>query len=302
MAKLERQFAGRPLIIETGKMARQADGSCTLQFGETVVLCAATAQDNPTHLPFFPLTVEYRERTYAAGKFPGGFIKREGRPSDKEILAARLTDRPLRPLFPEGFANETQLFITVVSADQQNDADVLAVTGASMALALSRIPFAEPVACVRIGRIQGHWVLNPTFEQLGYSTLDIVVAGTESAITMVEGGASEVSEDEIADALVAAHAGIRELIGIQREVVEMAGKPETMQWTPKEVSADIRSRVEALAAERVSQALRVSDKHERANALSTAKSETIAALAAEFPDSDKDVGSVFKVLETRTMR
>ena len=302
MAKLERQFAGRPLIIETGKMARQADGSCTLQFGETMVLCAATAQDNPTHLPFFPLTVEYRERTYAAGKFPGGFIKREGRPSDKEILAARLTDRPLRPLFPEGFANEVQIFVTVVSADQQNDADVLAVTGASMALALSRIPFAEPVACVRIGRIQGHWVLNPTFEQLAYSSLDVIVAGTESAITMVEGGANEVSEDEIADALVAAHAGIRELIGIQRELVAMIDKPATMQWTPKAVGADLRTRVESLAAERVSQAMRIADKHGRAEALSTARAEIAAALAEEFPEGEKDIGSVFKDVEKRTMR
>ena len=154
MAKLVRQFAGRPLTIETGKMARQADGSCTVTFGETMVLCAATAQDNPTHLPFFPLTVEYRERTYAAGKFPGGFIKREGRPSDKEILSARLVDRPLRPLFPDAFANETQIFVTVVSADQENDADVLGITGASMALMLSRIPFAGPIAAVRIGQIQ----------------------------------------------------------------------------------------------------------------------------------------------------
>ena len=209
MAKLERQFAGRPITFETGKIARQADGSCTLQFGDTMVLCAVTAQDNPTHLPFFPLTVEYRERTYAAGKFPGGFIKREGRPSDKEILAARLTDRPLRPLFPEGFANEVQVFVTVVSADQENDADVLAVTGASMALGLSRIPFAGLVAAVRIGRIQGQWVLNPTFAQLEYSDLDIIVAGSADAITMVEGGALEVSEDEIADGLVVAHAGIR---------------------------------------------------------------------------------------------
>src|SRR5688572_13155330 len=145
MPKLERQFAGRPLIIETGKMARQADGSCTVQFGETMVLCTAVAQDTPTHLPFFPLTIEYRERTYAAGKIPGGFIKREGRPSDKEILSARLIDRPLRPLFPDGFANETQIFIYVISADQENDADVVALTGASLALNMSRIPFAEPV-------------------------------------------------------------------------------------------------------------------------------------------------------------
>jgi polyribonucleotide nucleotidyltransferase len=302
MAKLERQFAGRPLIIETGRMARQADGSCTLQFGETMVLCAATAQDNPTHLPFFPLTVEYRERTYAAGKFPGGFIKREGRPSDKEILAARLTDRPLRPLFPEGFANEVQIFVTVVSADQQNDADVLAVTGASMALALSRIPFAEPVAAVRIGRIQGHWVLNPTFAQLEYSDLDIIVAGSADAITMVEGGALEVSEDEIADGLVVAHAGIRELIALQQELLDMVEVPATMQWTPKEVAPELRARVEEMAGGRVLDALRVAGKHERADALAAVKGEINTGLAGEFEGAEKEIGSVFKELEKRAMR
>src|SRR5215211_7303620 len=202
MARIEKNFAGRRLIVETGKMARQANGSCTIQFGETMVLCTAVAQDNPTSLPFFPLTVEYRERTYAAGKIPGGYIKREGRPSDKEILSARLVDRPLRPLFPDGFANETQIFVTVVSADQENDADVIALTGASFALNASRIPFAETVAAVRIGRIQGQWVLNPTFQQLEYSDLDIVVSGSESAITMVEGGALEVPEEEIAEGLL----------------------------------------------------------------------------------------------------
>ena len=302
MAKLERQFAGRPITFETGKIARQADGSCTLQFGDTMVLCAVTAQDNPTHLPFFPLTVEYRERTYAAGKFPGGFIKREGRPSDKEILAARLTDRPLRPLFPEGFANEVQVFVTVVSADQENDADVLAVTGASMALGLSRIPFAGLVAAVRIGRIQGQWVLNPTFAQLEYSDLDIIVSGSADAITMVEGGALEVSEDEIADGLVVAHAGIRELIGLQQELLDMVEVPATMQWTPKEVAPELRARVEELAGGRVLDALRVAGKHERADALAAVKGEINTGLAAEFEGAEKEIGSVFKELEKRAMR
>src|ERR1041384_8039850 len=239
-AKLVRQFAGRPLTIETGKMARQADGSCTLMFGETMVLCAATAQDNATHLPFFPLTVEYRERYYAAGKFPGGFIKREGRPSDKEILSARLIDRPLRPLFPDGFFHETQVFVYVISADQENDADVMALTGASLALNMSRIPFPEPVAAVRIGRIQGQWVLNPTFQQLEYSDLDIIVAGSEDAIMMVEGGALEVPEEEIAEGLQVAHVGIKELIGIQKELLGQLDVPAKMEWTPKEVAAALR--------------------------------------------------------------
>ncbi|MBV9110081.1 MAG: polyribonucleotide nucleotidyltransferase [Gemmatimonadetes bacterium] len=302
MAKLVRQFAGRPLTIETGKMARQADGSCTVMFGETMVLCAATAQDNPTHLPFFPLTVEYRERTYAAGKFPGGFIKREGRPSDKEILSARLVDRPLRPLFPDGFANETQIFVTVVSADQENDADVLGITGASMALMLSRIPFAGPIAAVRVGRIQGQWVLNPTFQQLEYSDVDIIVAGSDDAIMMVEGGALEVSEGDIAEGLVVAHAGIRELIQVQRDVMAEAEVPAPMEWTPKQVDPAFRARVEEIAGSRIGEALRVADKQARNDAVRQVKADVIAALTAEYETADKDAGDVLKDIEKRAMR
>jgi polyribonucleotide nucleotidyltransferase len=302
MAKLVRQFAGRPLTIETGKMARQADGSCTVMFGETMVLCAATAQDNPTHLPFFPLTVEYRERTYAAGKFPGGFIKREGRPSDKEILSARLVDRPLRPLFPDGFANETQIFVTVVSADQENDADVLGITGASMSLMLSRIPFEGPIAAVRIGRIQGQWVLNPTFQQLEYSEVDIIVAGGADAIMMVEGGALEVSEADIAEGLVVAHAGIKELVQIQHDMMAEVEIPAPMEWTPKQVDPAFRARVEEIAGDRVRQALRVADKQERNDAVRQAKADVIAQLSEEHPTADKDTGEVIKDIEKRAMR
>ena len=302
MARLERQFAGRALVIEAGKMARQADGSCTVQFGDTMVLCTATAQDTPTHLPFFPLTIEYRERTYAAGKIPGGFIKREGRPSDKEILSARLIDRPLRPLFPAGFANETQVFVYVVSADQENDADVIALTGASLALNMSRIPFAEPVAAVRIGRIQGQWVLNPTFQQLEYSDLDVIVAGSEDAIMMVEGGALEVPEEEIAEGLMVAHVGIKELVGLQKEVLAQLDAVEKMAWTPREVEATVRERVEGMAADRVREALRIAGKHERNDALRAVRDEIAAALAEEFPESERDVSTVVKDLEKRETR
>ncbi len=303
MAKLERQFAGRTLSIETGRMARQADGACTIQFGETVVLCTAVAQDTPTHLPYFPLTVEYRERTYAAGKIPGGFIKREGRPSDKEILSARLVDRPLRPLFPDGFAHETQIFAYIISADQENDADVLAVTGASLALSMSRIPFRGPVAAVRIGRIQGQWVLNPTFQQLEYSDLDVIVAGSADAILMVEGGALEVAEEDIAEGLLVAHAGIKELVALQNELIaEIGGKAAEMAWTPLEVAPELRARVEELAAERVRQALRVADKQERNAAIEAAKSETALALIEEFAEGEKDVFGVIKDIEKREMR
>jgi polyribonucleotide nucleotidyltransferase len=302
MAKLERQFAGRPLILESGRMARLADGSCTVQFGETVVLCTAVAQDNPTHLPFFPLTVEYKERTYAAGKIPGGFIKREGRPSDKEILCCRLIDRPLRPLFPEGFANETQIIVYVISADQENDADVMALTGASLALNMSRIPFAEPVAAVRIGRIQGQWVLNPTFQQLEYSDLDIIVAGTEDAIQMVEGGALEVPEEEIAEGLLVAHGAIKELIGLQKELLAELDTPEKMEWTPRAVDAALRERVESMIGTRVGEAIVIADKQERTSALKAIRTEISEALAEEFPESDRDVGNVIRDAEKRELR
>jgi polyribonucleotide nucleotidyltransferase len=302
MPKLEKQFAGRPLVIETGRMARQADGSCTVQFGETMVLCTAVAQDSPTHLPFFPLTVEYRERTYAAGKFPGGFIKREGRPSDKEILSARLIDRPLRPLFPEGFAHETQIFVYIISADQENDADVISLTGASLALNMSRIPFAEPVAAVRVGRIQGQWVLNPTFQQLEYSDLDIVVSGSADAITMVEGGSLEVTEEDIAEALAVAHQGIRELIEIQNELLAQIDKPETMAWAAREVDADLRKRVEKDAIKRVKKALRIADKTARYAAMDAIRTEIAEALAVDFPEGAREVTSVVKEIEKREMR
>ena len=302
MAKIERQFAGRPLVIETGKMARQADGSCVVQFGETMVLCTATAQDTPTHLPFFPLTVEYREKTYAAGKIPGGYIKREGRPSDKEILSARLIDRPLRPLFPDGFLHETQIFAYVISADQENDADVIALTGASVALNLSRIPFNEPVAAVRVGRIQGQWVLNPTFQQLDYSDVDIVVAGTEKAITMVEGGALEVPEEEIAEGLLVAHEGIRELVRIQRELIEQVERPPEMEWSPVAADETLRELVTRLASPRVKDAMQVGDKAQRNALLEVIRTEVAAQVALEVPEQEVAVAPLMKEIEKREMR
>src|ERR1700722_6663575 len=174
MHRLEKTFAGRRLVIETGRMAKQAAGSALVQFGETMVLAAVTVSASISSLPFFPLTVEYKERTYAAGKIPGGFIKREGLPQDGEILSARIIDRSIRPLFPEGFKNEVQVFVYVLSADQENDADVLALVATSFALNASKVPFASPIAGVRVGRVQGKWVLNPTFQQLEYTDLDLV--------------------------------------------------------------------------------------------------------------------------------
>src|SRR6266478_5295349 len=207
---VERNFAGRALKLEAGRLAKQAAGSCLLQFGETVVLAAVTVSDNVSTLPFFPLTVEYREKSYAAGKIPGGFLKREGRPSDEEILSARVTDRSVRPLFPEGFKNEIQVFIYVLSADQQNDADVLGVTAASAALEMSKVPWNGPIAAVRVGRVEGAWILNPTFQQLEFSDVDMVVSGSKDSIVMVEGGALELPEkSERAQALAALKATVQ---------------------------------------------------------------------------------------------
>jgi polyribonucleotide nucleotidyltransferase len=301
MQRIEKTFAGRRLIVETGRMARQAHGSCLVQFGETVVLCTATVQDTPTRLPFFPLTIEYRERTYAAGKIPGGFIKREGRPSEGEILSARLIDRPLRPLFPDGFMHETQVFAYVLSADQENDADVLAIFGASAALAMSKIPFETPVAAVRIGRIDGQWMLNPTFQQLEFSDLDIVVAGTERAILMVEGGAIEVSEEEIADGLQVAHRGIQELVAIQQELLAQINVP-SMEWQPVEIPADVRQQVTELAEKRVREALNLKVKAERSQALAALREDVKSVLAEQFPEQEQAISSVLGEVEKKVMR
>ncbi|MFO7259518.1 MAG: polyribonucleotide nucleotidyltransferase [bacterium] len=301
MHRVEETFAGRRLVIETGRVARQAHGACLVQYGETVVLCTAVVNDQPTSLPFFPLTVEYRERSYAAGKIPGGFIKREGRPSEKEILSARQIDRPIRPLFPDGFMHEVQVFVYVLSADQENDADVLGLLGTSVALNMSKIPFAGPVAAVRIGRIQGQWVLNPTFQQLEFSDVDIVVAGTEKAITMVEGGAIEVPEEEIAEGLLVAHKGIRELIRIQQKLLPEVSVPK-MEWKPLEVPEEVRRRVEELARNRIAESLNLREKAERNQALAALREDVLAALAEEFPGQEQAVDAVLSEIEKETMR
>src|SRR5689334_13646401 len=250
----ERNFAGRTLKLEAGRLAKQAAGSCLLQFGETVVLATVTVSDNVSTLPFFPLTVEYREKAYAAGKIPGGFLKREGRPSDEEILAARVIDRTMRPLFPEGFKNEVQIFVYVLSADQENDADVLGLMAASFALASSKIPWDGPVAAVRMDRVEGKWILNPTFQQLEFSDMDIVVSGSKDSIVMVEGGAAEAGEAELLDALKVAQKGIQELVAMQEELLQKHSVPK-MEWTKDEPPADLKARVEALAKPRLMEAM-----------------------------------------------
>ena len=302
MQSVERTFAGRRLRIETGRMAKQAAGAAVVQFGDTVVLATVTVSDQQSPLPFFPLTVEYKEKTYAAGKIPGGFIKREGRPQDAEILSARIIDRSIRPLFPEGFKNEVQVFVYVISADQENDADVLALVATSYALNASKIPFAAPIAGVRVGRVQGKWVLNPTFQQLAYSDMELVVSASNDSIVMVEGGALEVSETDVLDALTVAQKGIRELIGAQEELLQKAGRAPKMEWTKAEAPEGLVTRVKELAQGKISDALNQKDKHTRIEAVERAKKELAESLLADFPDGAKDIHTLLGDVEYHSLR
>ncbi len=299
--KIDTEFAGRPLKLETGRMAKQAAGAALVQFGDTQVLAAVTVSANVSTLPFFPLTVEYREKTYAAGKIPGGFLKREGRPSDEEILAARLIDRSIRPLFPEGFKNEVQVFVTVLSADQENDADIVGLVAASTALSLSTVPWNGPLAAVRVGRVEGNWILNPTFQQLEFSDIDLVVSGSAESIMMVEGGSLEVSEQEMLEALGVAQKGIAELVGIEKQLVGKAA-PAKMEWQAPEVDAELVAAVRKLAEKKVTSAMNAKDKGARAGNLRTVRNDVLAALAETWPDRQKDVVNQLEDIEYRVMR
>ena len=279
MQRIERTFAGRPLIIETGRMAKQAAGSALITYGETVLLAAVTVSDKKSPLPFFPLTVEYKEKMYASGKIPGGFIKREGRPRDEEILSCRIIDRSIRPLFPEGFQNEVQVVIYVLSADQENDHDVLGLIATSFALSASKIPWAGPIAGVRVGRVEGKWVLNPTFQALEFSDMDMIVAGSADSIMMVEGGALEVSEAEIVEALKVAQKGIGDLVTMQEELLKKVDRPAKMAWTGTEIPEDVKKTVTKAAEKRIEAAINQKDKATRIQAVEKVKEEVKAEMA-----------------------
>ncbi|HEX3234604.1 MAG TPA: polyribonucleotide nucleotidyltransferase [Gemmatimonadales bacterium] len=300
--RIETQFAGRPLTLETGRLAKQAAGSAALRFGDTMVLAAVTVSPTLSTLPFFPLTVEYREKTYAAGKIPGGFLKREGRPSDKEILASRLIDRSIRPLFPEGFKNEVQVFVTVLSADQENDADILGAIAASTALSLSTVPWNGPLAAVRVGRVEGNWILNPTFQQLEFSTIDLVVSGSADSIVMVEGGSLEISEAEVLEALKVAQKGIRELIGLEKQLIEKAGAAQKIAWIKVEPDQALIGRVREGAETAMASAINAKDKASRARGVKSVKEQVLATLLAEFPDRGRELATELEEIEYRVMR
>ncbi|MEY4608275.1 MAG: hypothetical protein RL625_492 [Gemmatimonadota bacterium] len=303
MQRIERTFAGRPLIIETGRMAKQAAGSALITYGETVLLAAVTVSDRKSPLPFFPLTVEYKEKMYASGKIPGGFIKREGRPRDEEILSCRIIDRSIRPLFPEGFQNEVQVVIYVLSADQENDHDVLGLIATSFALSASKIPWAGPIAGVRVGRIEGKWVLNPTFQALEVSDMDMIVAGSADSIMMVEGGALEVSEAEIVEALKVAQKGIGELVTMQEELLKKVDRPEKMTWTGTEIPEDVKKTVTKAAEKRIEAAINQKDKATRIQAVEKVKEEVKAEMATVLDPAHMGlVGHILGDLEYNILR
>jgi len=282
--RVSRQIGGRTMTLETGRMARQADGSVFATYGETSLLATAQSAPGRPDIDFFPLTVEYREKTYAAGKVPGGFFKREMRPRDHEVLIARSIDRPVRPLFPDGYRDEVQLIVTVCSYDRDSEPDNLAGVAAMAALTLSSIPFQGPGAAVRVGRVDDQFVVNPTTTQMATSTLDLVVAGTADAVTMVEAGAMELPEQVMADAILFGHQAIVEICGMISELAARAGKPKQSVTTPapNPFTSAVAGRRTALAA-----AMATPGKHAKSKAVKTFVSEQIQALVAALPEAER---------------
>ncbi|HBG45468.1 MAG TPA: polyribonucleotide nucleotidyltransferase [Deltaproteobacteria bacterium] len=302
MSIYETTYAGRPLIIETGKMARQAHGSCTVRYGDTVVLVTACRNESPAAgVDFLPLTVNYMEMTYAAGKIPGGFFKREGRPSEKEVLGSRLIDRPLRPLFPEGYFNETQIVATVLSVDLENEPEIAAMIGASAALGISDVPFDGPIAGIRVGSINGELIANPSIKQQKEGDIDLMVAGKEGSIIMVEGGAKFATEEFLVKALAFAQSEMQGVLDLQKRIAAEVGKPN-MALQPVVADPELEARVKAFAESRLNDALRIPVKQERYLAAGTLKKETIAALAESFPGREKEIDSIYGDLKYRLMR
>jgi polyribonucleotide nucleotidyltransferase len=300
--KIELDYHGRPLTIEVGRVAKQADGAAWVSYGETVVLVTAVAaREIKLDTDFFPLTVDYLEKTFAAGKIPGGFFKREGRPSEKEILTCRLIDRSIRPLFSDGLRCETQVIATVLSADRENDPDVVAMLGASAALHVSDIPFNGPLAGVRVGRIDGRWVINPTQSDLQESDTDIFISGSRDAIVMVEGGAQMVPEDEILEALFAGHEAIQPLLDIQEQLRRELGKPKR-QVPLAELDAGIVKLVDELALAKLQQAMEIPEKQERYKRLAEIKSEVVAQGGTEVPGKEKQIKAAFDELKRKYFR
>src|SRR5437870_6945931 len=300
--RVQIEFHGRPLTVETGRMARQAGGAALVQFGESVVLVTATALTTAREgIDFFPLTCDYQEKTFAAGKIPGGFFKREGRPAEEENLTSRLLAPTVRPLFPTGFRCETKIIATVLSHDRENDPDVLSIVGASTALVLSDVPWLGPIAAVRVGRIGGRFVVNPMTSQLAESDLNLIVAGSRDAIVMVEGGASMLPDQVLLEALFAAHEALQPLIALQEQLQRQVGKPKRTVAEAKTDGA-LEQQVRQLALPKLRAALATSVKQDRYAALDAARQDVVSAVANGSPERAKEVGDVFDRLTRDVVR
>ncbi|MEF9475538.1 MAG: polyribonucleotide nucleotidyltransferase [Candidatus Mariimomonas ferrooxydans] len=302
MTKVEIEVKGKTLTIETGRFAKQADGAAVLKYGDTIVLATAVAEKKAKKdLGFFPLTIEYKERTYAAGKIPGGFFKREGRPTEKEVLTSRLIDRPMRPLFPDGFSSETQGIVSVLSFGDENISDILGIIGISSALGISDIPFEGPVGAARIGIINGSFVVNPDLKETGECDFNLVVAGTEKAVLMVEGGGIEIRESILLEAIDIAHKEIKRIVDIQRQFIKLAGKNKR-PVTPPVISEDLINSVSNLSLEKIKEAITIPDKLRRQDALNNILNDVIDALNTGENDISRDISDVFNNIEKRLVR
>ncbi|MDT7542531.1 MAG: polyribonucleotide nucleotidyltransferase [Acidobacteriota bacterium] len=298
------KLGGRDLTVETGRVAKQADGSVIVRYGDTMLLCAAVGAQSPREgIDFFPLTVEYRENNYAAGRIPGNYFRREGRPGEKEVLTCRLIDRPCRPLFTEGYRNETQVIASVISADQENDPDVIAITGASLALYLSDIPFPTPIAGVRVGLIEGRYIINPTYDEVRESRLNLIVAGTEEAIVMVEAGAKQVSEEIMVEALMLAHKEINRLCRWQKELYK-ALEIEKRPVTAPELNAEMLGEIERNYTDKMRAALDTEAQGKQASyaAVDALKKEVVEAHPEDAPEQRKMAKKIFDHLKEKIFR
>lgn len=295
------KLGDKELIIETGRMARQAAGSVVVSYGNSQVLCTSADGGDRPHLPFFPLLCDYRENFWAAGKIPGGFFKREGKPSEKATLTSRLIDRPMRPLFPDGYRRDTQLVGWVISADQVNDTDVLAITGCSAALMISDIPFNGPVAGVRVGMVDGEFVANPTFEQREASDMDIVLAVTDKAIVMVEGTADEVPEDVMVRALEFGQEAVQGVLELQKQLAKAVGK-DKMEYDAVTVDADISAAVDKAVGKELAKSLKIKDKLERYGRQDELRAQVVESLAQTYPEQEEDIAEAFESIKRSIMR
>ena len=302
MHSFSTEFGGRTLTIETGKIAKQANGAVLVRYGETAVVVAVTGTDTPREgVDFFPLTVDFEEKMYAVGKIPGGFLRREGRPAETAILTSRLIDRPIRPMFPDGYHNDVQIVATAVSVDPDNAPDIPAMIGASCALSISDIPFEGPIAGVRVGLIDGQFIVEPTVEQAKVSELNLAVAGTKDAILMVEAGAKEVSEDVMLDAIWFAHGEIKKLVEFQEKIQAEVGKPK-MEFEAYQPPEDLAREIEAYGEPKIHDALMDPDKLHRDKMVSETKEEIMAHFTELYPDNEIDIAHVVAKLVKRVFR